>query len=78
MFRFDPRLLNDRPADSFVPERDVRIRKSIYGNFLFAPISLLVISSLGILFRRNVEYGFNFGVVSFVILIFVIVIALIL
>jgi curved DNA-binding protein CbpA len=61
-----------------VPERDIKIKKSIYGNFLFAPVSLLIISSLGMFARRNVEYGFNFGVVSFVVLIFVILIALIL
>lgn len=45
-----------------------RIARSIYGNFIFAPIALLIMSGLGVVLRRNIEYGFNFGVVSFVIL----------
>lgn len=56
----------------------VPIKKSIYGNFIFAPAALLGISSLGMFFRRNIEYGFNFGVISFVILLFTIAIFLIL
>jgi hypothetical protein len=47
----------------------VPIDKSLYGNFIFAPAILLVVSSLGVYFRKKVEYGFNFGVVSFLILI---------
>lgn len=48
----------------------VRLNKSIYGNFLFAPIALLFFSTLGLFFRKNVEFGFNLGVTSFLILIF--------
>lgn len=48
----------------------VRLNKSIYGNFLFAPIALLIFSTLGLLFRKNIEIGFNLGVTSFLILIF--------
>lgn len=48
----------------------VRLKKSIYGNFIFAPISLLFFSSLGLIFRKNVEYGFNLSVTSFLIFIF--------
>lgn len=48
----------------------VRLNKSIYGNFLFAPIALLIFSTLGIFFRKNVEIGFNLGVTSVLILIF--------
>lgn len=48
----------------------VRLNKSIYGNFLFAPIALLFFSTLGLLFRKNVEYGFNLSVTSVIILIF--------
>jgi hypothetical protein len=48
----------------------VPIKSSIYGNFVFAPAALLFFSFLGVLFRKNVEYGFNFGVVSFVLLLF--------
>jgi len=48
----------------------VKLKKSIYGNFVFAPIALFFFSALGIYFRKNVEYGFNLSVVSFLILIF--------
>ena len=48
----------------------VRLNKSIYGNFLFAPIALFIFSSLGLFFRKNVEIGFNLGVMCFLILIF--------
>jgi hypothetical protein len=47
----------------------IPIERSIYGNFIFAPMILLVLSGLGVMFRKNVDYGFNFGVVSFLILI---------
>lgn len=46
----------------------VPIARSIYGNFIFAPAALLVMSGLGVVFRKNIDYGFNFGVVSFAIL----------
>ena len=46
----------------------IPIARSIYGNFIFAPMIMLVLSALGVAFRKNVEYGFNFGVVSFIIL----------
>ena len=48
----------------------VRLTKSIYGNFVFAPIALLFFSALGLFFRKNIEYGFNLSVTSFLILIF--------
>ncbi len=48
----------------------VRLKKSIYGNFLFAPIALLVFSTIGLFFRKNIEVGFNLSVVSCLILIF--------
>jgi curved DNA-binding protein CbpA len=68
----------DIPVSIQVPEKEVMIRKSIYGNFVFAPLALLIVSAVGIILRKNVDYGFNFGVVSFVILIFTLVFALIL
>ena len=46
------------------------IKNSLYGNFVFAPAALLLISFFGVVFRKNVEYGFNFGVISFVVLLF--------
>jgi hypothetical protein len=46
----------------------VRLRKSIYGNFLFAPVGLLIFSGLAIYFRKNVRHGFNFGITSILFL----------
>lgn len=54
----------------------VRLKRSIYGNFLFAPAALLFFSALGLFFRKNVEYGFNLSVVSGLILIFTCVLLL--
>ena len=56
----------------------VRLNKSIYGNFLFAPIALFIFSVLGLMFRKNVEIGFNLGVTCILILIFTGVLLLIL
>jgi DnaJ domain len=56
----------------------VRLKKSIYGNFLFAPIALLFFSTLGLVFRKNIEYGFNLSVTSLLIFIFTGVLLLIL
>jgi len=55
-----------------------KIWKSIYGNFIFAPAALLIISTLGMFFRKNVDFGFNFGVTSFIILVFTVIIVLVL
>lgn len=68
----------DIPTKVESKEHVVKIRKSIYGNFIFAPATLLIISALGMIFRKNIEYGFNFGVISFVILLFTGAIVLIL
>ena len=56
----------------------VRLKKSIYGNFIFAPIALLFFSTLGLFFRKNVEYGFNLSIASFLILAFTSILLLIL
>ena len=56
----------------------VRLNKSIYGNFLFAPIALFIFSVLGLIFRKNVEIGFNLGVTCVLILIFTGILLLIL
>lgn len=42
---------------------------SLYGNFLFLPLSLLVISALGVYQRKKIEAGFNFGVTSTIVLV---------
>jgi hypothetical protein len=45
-----------------------RISKTIYGNFLFAPLALLLTSSLGMAFRKNIERAFNYGVICVIVL----------
>jgi hypothetical protein len=81
-YEFSDHFATNKPIDIFstmlfdVPRRvqsdtlAVRLNKSIYGNFLFAPIALLFFSALGLVFRNNVEWGFNLAVTSFLILIF--------
>jgi curved DNA-binding protein CbpA len=56
----------------------VALRKSIYGNFVFAPAALLLISFMALLFRKDVEKSFNYGIVTMVILFFTGVIILLL
>lgn len=60
----------DFPRRVQVAEYVTTIGKSLYGNFIFAPAALLFFSSLGMIFRKNVEYAFNLGVTCFVIMIF--------
>lgn len=54
-------------------QKIVPLRKSIYGNFVFAPAALLLISFLALMFRKNVEKSFNYGIVSMVILFFTVI-----
>ena len=42
----------------------VRILGSIYGNFIFLPIVLLITSLVGAFWRKGVEFRFNLGVVN--------------
>jgi hypothetical protein len=61
------------PLKINVQSQQIRIWKSIYGNFIFAPIALLLTASRGMYFRKNAEYGFNMAVVNILVLIFTIV-----
>ena len=56
------------------PGQTVEIRKSIYRNFSFAPIMLLLTAGFGFYFRKRIDYAFNAGVVSLMLLILTIVI----
>ena len=47
----------------------VPMRRSIYGNFIFAPTALLLISFLALVFSKDVERSFNYGIISLLILI---------
>jgi curved DNA-binding protein CbpA len=58
--------------------RHVEIEKSIYGSFLFAPIALLLTSCFGLYFRHRIDYAFNAGIVSCLLIFLNIVIFLIL
>ena len=46
----------------------VRVPATIFGNFIFAPIILLILSVLGFYFRKNVSMVFNLGTTIFFIL----------
>lgn len=54
-----------------------KLGMSIYGNFIFAPAALLVVSALGVWARKNIDYGFNLGVSSFMVLLLLIFIMII-
>lgn len=55
----------------------MRLGSGIYGNFIYLPAILLIISSFGVLTRKNVDWGFNFGVGSLLMLIFIIIIMMV-
>jgi curved DNA-binding protein CbpA len=46
----------------------VEIKRSLYGTFLFAPLALLFTSVFGIYHKHRVDYAFNAGVVSFMVM----------
>jgi hypothetical protein len=50
-------------------ELSVRIQKSLYGSFAFAPLALLGTALFGWYYRWRVDYVFNAGVVSVLLLI---------
>ncbi|MFN9330101.1 MAG: J domain-containing protein [Cyclobacteriaceae bacterium] len=45
-----------------------RVWGTIYGNFLFAPVILLITSCLGVFWRKGFELRFNMGAVNFFML----------
>lgn len=47
-----------------------RIHKSIYSNFIFAPIILLICTSLGMRLRKDIENGFNYAIISLIAFLF--------
>lgn len=50
-------------------QSEVRVSKSLYGNFSFAPLALFATAIFGWYHRRRVDYAFNSGVVSILLLI---------
>jgi hypothetical protein len=59
----------------YVPEREHYITgmATLYRTYLFVPLLLLLISVLGLLIRNRIELQFNFGIVSFILLIFTLI-----
>jgi hypothetical protein len=47
----------------------VKLRKSIYGNFIFAPFGLFFFAALSIYFRKDIRHGFNFSITTILFLI---------
>lgn len=43
------------------------IRISIYGNFIFVPLILLITSLLGTFYQKGIEFRFNLGVINFML-----------
>jgi hypothetical protein len=43
---------------------------SIYGNFIFCPIIMLITSLLGVFYKKGIEFRFNLGVVNFLLIVF--------
>ncbi|HOX83829.1 MAG TPA: J domain-containing protein [Chryseolinea sp.] len=58
--------------------KEISIRKSIYGNFIFAPIILVIVSLLALIFRKDAERSFNYSLTSLILLAFNAVIILLL
>jgi len=46
----------------------IRVPVTIFGNFIFAPIILMIVSSMGYYYRKSVSMVFNFGTVIFFLL----------
>ncbi len=49
---------------------EARFPVTIYGNFIFVPLVLLLTSLLGTFYRKGVEHRFNLGVVNLLLLFF--------
>jgi hypothetical protein len=59
----------------YVPKKSHHITSmaTLYRTYLFVPVLLLITSVLGLLIRNQVELQFNVGIVSFVLLIFTVI-----
>jgi curved DNA-binding protein CbpA len=44
-----------------------KVPVSIYGNFIFCPLVMIITSMLGSFYRKGVEFRFNLGVVNFLL-----------
>lgn len=59
----------------YVPEKSYTITSmaTLYRTYIFVPLLLLITSVLGLVIQTKVELRFNFGIVSFVLLIFTLI-----
>lgn len=83
-------LVRDRPIqiiesritsttlELYFPEKDYHITSlaTLYRNYVFVPILLMIASVLCLLMRNKIEFRFNLGIVSFFLLIFTIILML--
>lgn len=60
-----PRKMHDERTN-----HEANLPVSIYGNFIFFPLILLVTSLLGTFYWKGVEFRFNLGVTNFIMLLF--------
>lgn len=61
-------LLFDIPRYINTTSETIRITKSIYGNFIFAPLALFVLAIIGYFARNKIETSFNIGVTCILVL----------
>lgn len=47
-----------------------KVSISIYGNFIFFPLGMLIVSLIGLMYRKEIETQFNLGVVSMLLILF--------
>jgi len=59
-----------------IPERNKNITNlsTVYRNYFFVPVLLLIFSILGLTVKGGVEFRFNLGVVNFIVLIFTLIV----
>jgi hypothetical protein len=51
-----------------------KVLKTIYGNYIFAPMALLITSAVGLFFRKDTERSFTYGIIAAIVLFFTIII----
>lgn len=68
-------FITSTPIKIYVPDKAHTITSmaTLYRTYVFVPLLLVVTSVLGVLIRNRVELQFNFGIVSFVLLIFTLI-----
>lgn len=58
-----------------IPEKGIRITNlsTLYGNYFFVPILLLILSVMAFAIKGTLEFKFNLGIVTFFVLIFTLI-----